>query len=439
MCSDKTAIRIQSLSKCYELYDQPRDRLKQSILSRLQRWTGRGTPKNYFREFWALREVTFDVKKGETVGIIGRNGSGKSTLLQLICGILSPTYGSVEIQGRVAALLELGAGFNPEFTGRENVYMNGVLLGLSQKEIDDRFDAIASFADIGDFIEQPIRTYSSGMYVRLAFAVIAHVDADILVIDEALAVGDIRFQQKCLRKLREMHEQGKTILFVSHDLGSINNFCDSVYWLHEGKIKHYGSPEEITKEYFSFMVYDDASSARREFSENIAINDQNEVEDIEWDSVEGCSSFGEGKAQILGSALYTQNPFEKVRVLDGKQPVILFLNILIKQSIDFPLVGFILNDKLGNHILGMNNAFLNHNLNSFGESQSKCVCFHFQFPALKNGDYTFSPAIAEGTLDTHIQQHWVHDAYIINVNNRGMERFMGWYFGVEEGSINVKE
>ena len=182
------AIRVSNLGKYYQIYDAPRDRLKQFVLSRLQRLIGK-QPKQYFREFWALKEVSFEIKKGETVGIIGRNGSGKSTLLQMICGTLFPTNGTVETRGRIAALLELGSGFNPEFTGRENVYLNGAVLGLSKEEIDTRFDAIAAFADIGDFIEQPVKTYSSGMFVRLAFAIQANVDPEILIVDEALAGG----------------------------------------------------------------------------------------------------------------------------------------------------------------------------------------------------------------------------------------------------------
>ncbi|MBI3442008.1 MAG: ABC transporter ATP-binding protein [Proteobacteria bacterium] len=229
MSSNDIAIRVSNLSKCYHLYDAPRDRLKQFVAPRLQRLVGQNA-KQYFREFWALKDVSFEVKKGETVGIIGRNGSGKSTLLQIICGTLTPTSGTVETSGRIAALLELGSGFNPEFTGRENVYMNAAVLGLSKEEVDKRFDDIAAFADIGQFIEQPVKTYSSGMVVRLAFAVIAHVNADILIIDEALAVGDTFFNQKCMRFLREFREKG-TILLVSHDTASVMALCDKAILL----------------------------------------------------------------------------------------------------------------------------------------------------------------------------------------------------------------
>jgi lipopolysaccharide transport system ATP-binding protein len=212
MSSSDIAIRVQGLSKRYEIYTKPSDRLKQFVLPLLQRLTGKAS-KQYFREFWALKDVSFEVRKGQTVGIIGRNGSGKSTLLQMICGTITPTTGSIQTNGRVAALLELGSGFNPEFTGRENIYMNASVLGLNSSEIDIRFNDIVDFADIGDFVEQPVKTYSSGMMVRLAFAVIAHVDADILVVDEALSVGDAFFAQKCMRFLRKFMETG-TVLFV---------------------------------------------------------------------------------------------------------------------------------------------------------------------------------------------------------------------------------
>ena len=189
MSSNDISIRVQNISKCFQIYDTPRDRLKQFVAPRLQSLMGQ-VPKQYFREFWALKDVSFEIKRGETIGIVGHNGSGKSTLLQIICGTLSPTGGAIEANGRIAALLELGSGFNPEFTGRENVYLNAALLGLTNEEVDERFDAIAAFADIGDFIERPVKTYSSGMFVRLAFAVQAQVDPDIFIVDEALVVGD---------------------------------------------------------------------------------------------------------------------------------------------------------------------------------------------------------------------------------------------------------
>ena len=247
MSSDDFAIRVQGLSKYYQIYEAPKDRLKQMLVLRLQRMIGK-QQKQYFREFKALNNVSFEIKKGETVGIIGRNGSGKSTLLQMICGTLFPTSGSVQTNGRIAALLELGSGFNPEFTGRENVYMNAAVLGLSKEEVDTRFDDIVTFADIGDFIEQPVKTYSSGMMVRLAFAVIAHVDADILVVDEALAVGDAFFTQKCMRFLRGFMKSG-TVLFVSHDMGRVQQLCTKAILIKNGKLAKKGSTNDVIKTY----------------------------------------------------------------------------------------------------------------------------------------------------------------------------------------------
>ncbi|NCN97074.1 MAG: ABC transporter ATP-binding protein, partial [Rhodoferax sp.] len=232
------AIRVKNLHKCFQIYASPGHRLRQFVLPRLRRWFGLPTV-NYFREFWALSDISFEVKKGQTVGIIGRNGSGQSTLLQMICGTLHPTLGQIEIQGRVAALLELGSGFNPEFTGRENVYFNASVLGQSHERTHEKFADIEAFADIGDFIDQPVKTYSSGMLVRLAFAVIAHVDADILVIDEALAVGDAFFTQKCMRFLRGFMQHG-TVLFVSHDTAAVKSLCSHAIWLDKGIVRKHG-------------------------------------------------------------------------------------------------------------------------------------------------------------------------------------------------------
>ncbi|KOF54186.1 sugar ABC transporter ATP-binding protein [Achromobacter sp. DMS1] len=256
--SSDIVITVENLSKCYQIYSSPRDRLKQFFIPNFQRAIG-SEPRNYFREFWALRDVSFEVKKGESVGILGRNGSGKSTLLQMICGTLSPTAGSVETKGRIAALLELGSGFNPEFTGRENVYMNGALLGLSGHQVDDRFDAIASFADIGDFIDQPVKTYSSGMLIRLAFAVQVQVEPDILVVDEALAVGDALFQKRCFRRIEKLVSDGTTLLFVSHDQESVRTLTSRALLLKQGRTVTWGKSSDVVLEYRR-QLHDEESS-----------------------------------------------------------------------------------------------------------------------------------------------------------------------------------
>jgi len=258
MSSEDIAIRVENLGKCFHMYDRPRDRLKQAILPRLGSLIGRGAAR-YYREFWALEDISFEIPRGETVGIVGRNGSGKSTLLQIIYGTLLPSRGTVDIQGRTAALLELGAGFNPEFSGRENVYMNATVLGLEQQEIRDRFDAIVAFADIGDFIEQPVKHYSSGMYSRLAFAIAINVDPDILIVDEALAVGDETFQRKCFARMEEIKRNGGTILFVSHASTSIVNLCDQAILLHGGRKLYMGLPKTVIGWYQKLMNAPDYS------------------------------------------------------------------------------------------------------------------------------------------------------------------------------------
>lgn len=253
------AIRVTNLSKRYEIYATPRDRLKQFVLPRLQSLAGQPS-KQYFREFWALKDISFEIKKGETVGIIGRNGSGKSTLLQIICGTLTPSVGGVETNGRIAALLELGSGFNPEFTGRENVYLNAAVLGLSKEEVDERFDDIAAFADIGEFVEQPVKTYSSGMFVRLAFAVNIMSTPEIMIVDEALAVGDMAFQAKCMTALTRIQDRGATVLFVSHDIEALKSLCSKGIYLECGTVKAIGKAPDVAEQYIK-AVHEEMNTA----------------------------------------------------------------------------------------------------------------------------------------------------------------------------------
>lgn len=264
------AIRVQNVSKRYQIYDKPQDRLKHSIYPRFQRLF-RMARKQYFREFWALRDVSFDVFKGETVGIIGRNGSGKSTLLQVICGTLAPTTGDVAAYGRIAALLELGSGFNPDFTGRENAYLSGAILGLSRQEIDERFDDISDFAGIGDFMDQPVKTYSSGMFVRLAFSVNVKSSPEIMVVDEALAVGDMNFQAKCMTALRRTQERGATVLFVSHDIGAVKSLCSRAVYLDAGRVVAIGQAGEVAERYVRDMREEMNAEHRRACAPRVAL------------------------------------------------------------------------------------------------------------------------------------------------------------------------
>ena len=267
MSSDQVIIRIDNLSKCYHIYDRPQDRLLQGL------WRGK---KHFFRPFWALRDISFEIAKGETVGIVGRNGSGKSTLLQLISGTLAPSSGEIIINGKIAALLELGAGFNPDFTGKENVYMNGAIIGLSTQEIESCYGDIISFADIGDFIDQPVKTYSSGMYVRLAFAVAINVKPEILIIDEALSVGDEAFQRKCFSKIQTFKQNGGTILFVSHSGAIIVELCDRAVLLDQGELLGIAKPKLIVSKYHKliFAPMDKAEAVRNEIKRLISRENQ---------------------------------------------------------------------------------------------------------------------------------------------------------------------
>lgn len=246
--SSDTAIRLENVGKCYPVFARPADRLKQMIVPRMQGAAGLRQTR-YFREYWALRDVSCEIRRGEQVGILGRNGAGKSTLLQIVCGTLQATTGSVSVSGRIAALLELGAGFNPEFTGRENVHLNSALLGMSPADVDARFDNILGFADIGGFIDQPVKTYSSGMYMRLAFSVAIHTSPDILVVDEALAVGDEAFQRKCLARIASIRDGGGTILFVSHSAGMVTETCDRAMLLDRGNMLSLGTARSVVGVY----------------------------------------------------------------------------------------------------------------------------------------------------------------------------------------------
>jgi lipopolysaccharide transport system ATP-binding protein len=268
MSSDHAVI-VNDVSKIYPIFKQPADRLKQMVVPRARRAIGLDAPA-YFREFWALRDISFNVGRGETVGIVGRNGSGKSTLLQIVCGTLTASAGTIAVNGRLSALLELGTGFNPDFTGRENVVLNGQLKGFTHRQMLDRFEEIAAFADIGDFIEQPVKTYSSGMLVRLAFAVHAILDPDVLIVDEALAVGDARFQVKCFDRLAELKDKGTSILFVSHDVGAVRRFCERAIWLDAGRIVEQGDAYEVSSAFTEFMLGGGAAPNRGARAADIA-------------------------------------------------------------------------------------------------------------------------------------------------------------------------
>ena len=354
MSSNDIAIRVSNLSKCYQIYNTPRDRLKQFVLPRLQRLAGQ-PPKQHFREFWALKDVSFEVKKGETVGIIGRNGSGKSTLLQMICGTLTPTSGSIQTNGRIAALLELGSGFNPEFTGCENVYMNASVLGLSNEEISARFEEISAFADIGQFIEQPVKTYSSGMMVRLAFAVAISVAPDVLVIDEALAVGDAAFQRKCMRKINELSESGVTLLFVSHSIETVRKICSKALYLGSGTMCSFGTAKNVCIEYerdlFGASQGSEESLKDCDGGISVAVAVESRLDpDL---LVTNEKVYGDGRAKIIDISI-TNKRQQKINVIEPGVGFVISYQAIFSSFVAYPIFGMMITNREGVCVFGTN-------------------------------------------------------------------------------------
>ena len=445
MCSERAAevaVAVCHLGKRYPVYATPAARLAQFFLPRLRRWLGL-RPKNHFREFRALQDVSFEVRRGQTVGVIGRNGSGKSTLLQIICGTLYPTQGEVRVQGRVAALLELGSGFNPEFTGRENIFFNAGVLGQAEEVTRARLAAIEAFADIGEFIDQPVKTYSSGMLVRLAFAVIAHVDADVLVIDEALAVGDAFFTQKCMRFLRGFMQTG-TVLFVSHDTNAVKSLCNHAIWLDQGRLRQQGTPKEVCEAYLRELYAQDAQAAQsgglgeaqpdaqaRAAAEQEAteaarrqaalalrgdqrlpwLNASNLRNDLQVFAFNPqAASFGEGGARITDVSLCDLSGQPLAWVVGG-EAVRLRITARALRPLALPIIGFVVKDRLGQALFG-ENTYLSyqHGPVPCDAGQELVAEFAFLMPRMMPGDYTVTAAVAEGTQQQHVQHHWIYDA-----------------------------
>lgn len=421
-----SALSVQNLSKVYKLYGSKNDRLKE-VINPLK--------KRYHHEFYALKDVTFTVQKGETIGIIGKNGSGKSTLLKIISGILSATAGSFKTSGKVSAILELGAGFNPEYTGIENVYLNGMIMGFTREEMNAKLDSIISFADIGNFIYQPVKMYSSGMYVRLAFAIAINVDPDILIVDEALAVGDIRFQQKCYRKINDFREQGKTILFCTHDTGAILNLCSSCIWIHDGQIKELGDPDEVVNKYQAFMYYDQNVNAG--INTTTVHSPEAGSREIPWQSIKDCSFFGEGGAEITDVCFYTEETSKTISVLKGGEKVVLGIKATTSAIIKTPLLGFNVKNSYGIVAFGTNTCQEKSGMASLNTGQTIEVYFSFTFPPLSNGTYTVDLALADGTQENHIQHNWKYDVFSFKVENIGDKYLFGYIYIIPD-KINCK-
>lgn len=396
--SSDYAIRVRALSKSYPAQTQP---LRQVI--RLLAGRSASTESSYA----ALQPIDFDVQLGETLAIIGRNGAGKSTLLQLMCGTLEPTSGTVEINGRLAALLELGAGFNTDFTGRENIYISAAVYGLTRQQIESKIDNIIGFAQIGEHLDQPVRTYSSGMFVRLAFAIIAHIEADILVIDEALAVGDVFFTQKCMRFLKDFAKRG-TLVFVSHDTLSVTNMCERVIWLDKGTVKQIGPSKAVVNQYLASFYTADTANSSAAIAENLV---EAETPDSTLPAPDNnfSDSFGAGGGKILRCQLLDES-MQPLRILEKAQQVTILIDCMGIENIEHPIIGFFVKNRLGQPVCGANTLnLLDWPCLLAGEKRR--ISFRFALPLLSSSDYTLTVALAAGSQEEHVQHHWVHDIY----------------------------
>ncbi|MBS1825278.1 MAG: ABC transporter ATP-binding protein [Acidobacteria bacterium] len=406
--NEKAAVvDFDNVSKSYAIYDSPTDRLKElAAFNRIVR----------HKDFWALRDVSFKVGRGETFCIIGENGSGKSTLLQIVAGILQPTSGTAQTRGRVAALLELGSGFNPEFTGRDNVYLNAAILGLSSAEIDRRYADIEAFAEIGDFIHQPVKTYSSGMVVRLAFAVAIHVDPEVLLVDEALAVGDIYFRQRCMRKVHELRGRGVTILFVSHAIGDVKAIGDQTLWLEKGRVRELGPTDIVVQRYLAAMVEKDSvylTSKKRVPKETAKPTTAPEV----VDTIPNIDHrYGDGRAEVIGIAILDEFGTPQYLLAPGAR-IVVRISVRAKEDIDLPIVGFMLRNHLGIDFAGTNTAREGHELPPMLAGDVHTVDFHVDLPELYPAFFSFSPAIADGTLTHYKNCDWIDNAITLQMGH----------------------
>lgn len=397
------AVKVSNLTKVYKLYEKPIDRLKESL---------HPLKKKYHKEFYALNDVSFEIRKGETVGVIGKNGAGKSTLLKIITGVLTPSTGHVHVNGRIASLLELGAGFNPEYTGIENIYLQGTLIGYSHEEMESKIDEILAFADIGDFVYQPVKMYSSGMFARLAFAVAINVEPDILIVDEALSVGDARFQAKCIRKMEDIANLGVTIAFVSHDMQSIKKFCKNVIWLDNGKVIQSGYPDKILEDYMSFMTY--GLETQRNDKENKVAPKRIEQSNIQLIDVSSCDSFGEKQAVITGLAF--MNDKEQVtNYLKQRTWVSFICEFYTTVELHDVAIGVLLKDSLNNEILTFNSYMYDCPIKHLEANSKVKTTVKFKVPKVYPKEYIVTVALSEGTQQNHIQQHWIHEATTVNI------------------------
>jgi lipopolysaccharide transport system ATP-binding protein len=448
--SSDDVVSISSVRKTYRTYKKPIDRLKSSFLLYLVKIVpfygiaSRITimAENMARNHNALTDISFQIKRGESVGIIGLNGSGKSTLLQIISGIIYPTNGEVSVRGRVAALLELGSGFDPEFTGRENIYMNGQLYGLTRDEIKILFPKIEAFADIGEYIDQPVKSYSSGMYVRLAFSVVAHIDPDILIVDEALSVGDALFTQKCIRFLNKFKKTG-TLLFVSHDSSSIMSLCSRCIWLDKGSLIIDDEVSKVMKSYHARNLEKMGAQFRNEAtdtnvpskalidSEFPTILNFSKISNFNFDA----KYVGEGKAKII-HAEFRDVHKQQISILTGGSRIELVSIVKFNEDVAPVLVGFSFKNKRGQVIFEQNiSDILKDRMPEAKKNEVLKFIFEFKLPLLMSGDYFVDLAVAEGEQQSHVQQQWIYEAMKVTVSTK--ESVYG-FLALEDAGVNYE-
>ena len=405
---NNNVIAVDGLTKVYKIYTKPGDRLKEAL---------HPMRKQYYEPFYAIKEMTFSVAAGEVLGIIGRNGSGKSTLLKMLTGVLTPTAGNLIVTGKVSALLELGAGFNPDMTGLENVFFQGALLGFSREEMQQKLDEILQFAEIGDYIHQPVKSYSSGMFARLAFAVIVHVDPDILIIDEALAVGDIRFQQKAMRKMQALMKQAKVIIFVSHDMRSIRSFCTRVIWLSDGQIFRDGDPKTVARLYEDYMIHDilpqNTPIGGLPALQDTASSPLTETQ-LEWMQLMPTSELG-GQEAAFQQIAFDLPQGASIHSLEGNESITIYARLKAEKPIAQPLLGIgLFNDK-GIAVVHFNSGSATSKLVPFFSGQQICIRFRMQLPNLRDGNYFLNLGLDEGVPGLSTVIHHVSDCFCLKV------------------------
>jgi ABC-type polysaccharide/polyol phosphate transport system ATPase subunit len=429
--TNQPAISLKSISKTYKLYNSRYDIIKEFF---------HPFSRKYHKKFEALKDISFNVERGEVVGIIGKNGSGKSTLLKILASVVTQSSGDYVCNGRLTALLELGGGFNMELTGIENIYFLGAIQGISKKEMESKLQQILNFADIGEYAYQPVNTYSSGMYVRLAFSMAINIDPDILITDEALSVGDIRFQQKCYRKIREFKDAGKTILLCTHSLSAINDFCTRAIWLHEGQIKAQGDPFFVTESYNTFMLSQNGQAHK------INTNDKSEIKsfadypvefpELMWQNLDSCESHGLGIVDLQYAAFADRITLLPIKEFKGGEQLRLFLKLKITDQIEKTGIKVTLNGNLGGAVLKINNFQYLQNL-SFKAGVTQIIAIDFDFPYISNGRYTFSFGVIAIANKVEQLLHWVHDGLIIEVNNPNILYKTGAQIVIKEASFKV--